>query len=217
MARADENHELEELYRILMDGCLDFVPRGEHHLRGVYTFVSERHPDLCDDRYLCSASCKSGYSSPEWQHVVRAVLKNVRARGGPITKGAVRGRWIFGPLTAAQAEPRTTAVEGRVLLRLHKVKERRPAIVRAKKCAVRAATGRLMCEACDFDFASVYGPLGDGFAECHHRIPLAELDGETHTQPEDLAIVCANCHRMLHRSRPMLSVEELRRVVLAWR
>jgi putative restriction endonuclease len=34
-------------------------------------------------------------------------------------------------------------------------------------------------------------------------------DGDT-TRLEDLALLCANCHRMIHRASPWLSVEELR-------
>jgi hypothetical protein len=102
--------------------------------------------------------------------------------------------------------------EGRTLLRLHRLKERNPRLVRRKKQAVLAATGRLICEVCAFDFAAVYGFLGDGFAECHHRTPLAELPGVVRTRLTDLAIVCANCHRMLHR-RPAHAVEQLRAVI----
>jgi hypothetical protein len=116
------------------------------------------------------------------------------------------------PEIAPQAPPVVSAVEGRVLLRLHKVKERKPALVRAKKQTVWAATGRLVCEVCDFDFAAVYGELGSGFAECHHNQPLAEAAAERLTTLADLAVVCANCHRMLHR-RPWRAVGELRELV----
>jgi hypothetical protein len=55
------------------------------------------------------------------------------------------------------------------------------------------------------------GDLGDGFAECHHRLPFSQLKGATDTRLEDLAILCANCHRVLHRRRGWgLSVEQLR-------
>jgi predicted HNH restriction endonuclease len=30
---------------------------------------------------------------------------------------------------------------------------------------------------------------------------------------DDLAIVCSNCHRMIHRTRPMMSVEEFRELL----
>ncbi len=102
-------------------------------------------------------------------------------------------------------------LEGRLLMRVHRARERRRS--GEKKRAVLTATGRLACEACDFDFAAVYGELGEGFAECHHKLPLAA--GERRTRLADLAIVCANCHRMLHRRSPWLLVDELRALVQA--
>src|SRR5437868_6260057 len=119
MARADGNHALEELYRDLMDRRFDFMPRGEHHLRRVYQGVKERHSELCDDSYLCSASCRDGTNSPEWQHVVRAVLKNIQSRGGPVTKGRSHGLWVFGASGNAPELSEEVIREGRRLLKLH--------------------------------------------------------------------------------------------------
>jgi 5-methylcytosine-specific restriction protein A len=65
--------------------------------------------------------------------------------------------------------------EGRVLTRLHKMRERNARLVKRKKEKVLKDTGRLACEVCGFDFAEVYGSLGNGFAECHHTVPLADL------------------------------------------
>jgi predicted HNH restriction endonuclease len=106
--------------------------------------------------------------------------------------------------------------EGKTLLKLHRLRERKPRLVRRKKQSVLSASGRLACEVCSFDFVAIYGPLGDGFAECHHRSPLAALPDVTTTRLSDLAIVCANCHRMLHR-RPYYKVEQLRELVLRQR
>jgi len=105
--------------------------------------------------------------------------------------------------------------EGRLLTRLHKRKERSRKAIEQKKKHVLQETGKLICEACDFDFVHVYGTqLGEGFAECHHTFPVSELTPNHRTRLVDLAIVCANCHRMLHRSRPtMLSVLELRTII----
>jgi len=111
------------------------------------------------------------------------------------------------------SSPEEEFPEGRVLTRLHKVRERNAQLVKRKKEAVRAKTGKLACEACGFDFAEKYGKLGDGFAECHHTVPVSELDHENKTKLSDLAIVCSNCHSMLHRARPVLTVEALRAVV----
>lgn len=103
--------------------------------------------------------------------------------------------------------------EGKILTRLHKRKERNRKAVNGKKKKVIQETGKLICEVCGFDFAEFYGNLGVGFAECHHIVPISELSEGHKTRLSDLAIVCANCHRMLHKSRPMLSVEELTEVI----
>lgn len=68
--------------------------------------------------------------------------------------------------------------------------------------------GRLECEVCGFDFATRYGDLGTGFIEAHHILPLAAA-GPATTRLADLALVCSNCHRMLHRAKPWMTPEEL--------
>ncbi len=107
--------------------------------------------------------------------------------------------------------------EGRLLTRLHIARERNAQACRRKKQSVLKETGRLSCECCSFDFVKAYGDLGREFAECHHRTPLAELKEGTRTKLVDLSIVCSNCHRMLHRTGNVLSVEDLRLLVDARR
>jgi 5-methylcytosine-specific restriction protein A len=70
--------------------------------------------------------------------------------------------------------------------------------------------GRLQCEGCSFDFAQTYGDRGQGFMEAHHTRPVHELDPDHVTRLADLALVCANCHRMIHARRPWLTLPELR-------
>ena len=103
--------------------------------------------------------------------------------------------------------------EGKFLTRLHKYKERHSEVAKKKKVKVLNENGVLVCEVCDFDFVKIYGPLGDGFAECHHLVPVSALEPGHLTRFEDLAIVCSNCHSMLHRSHPMFSVVELRNLI----
>jgi len=55
-----------------------------------------------------------------------------------------------------------------------------------------------------------YGDHGDGFIECHHTKPVSELQVGEKTKLSDLALVCSNCHRMIHRKRPWLSVDGIR-------
>lgn len=66
------------------------------------------------------------------------------------------------------------------------------------------------CEACGFDFQETYGDLGKHYIEAHHIEPLSGRDGVNEpTSIDDFAMLCANCHRMVHRRTPCLTVEEL--------
>jgi 5-methylcytosine-specific restriction protein A len=105
------------------------------------------------------------------------------------------------------------APEGRLLSQYHRSRERaRGLVLRKKEHAIRSGKA-LACEVCDFCFATQYGERGVGFIECHHRQPLSSLSPGTPTKVADLALVCSNCHSMLHRGNPWPSVEELRRAL----
>ena len=68
------------------------------------------------------------------------------------------------------------------------------------------------CCVCGFNFEAVYGQLGANYIEVHHLKPIADIGEEYLIDPiKDLRPVCANCHRMLHKQRPPLSVEDLRK------
>lgn len=102
--------------------------------------------------------------------------------------------------------------EGKVLYRIHKSRERSSKAVGAAKQAA-AARGDLRCSVCGFDFEKTYGKLGKGFIECHHVKPISEYRKGEATRIEDLALVCPNCHRMLHRHKPLLNPAELRELM----
>ena len=75
-----------------------------------------------------------------------------------------------------------------------------------------AHDNRLFCEVpgCGFDFEATYGELGNGFAEVHHLDPMRAMPHEgAIVTTEDLAVVCANCHRMIHRNGACRSLHEL--------
>jgi predicted HNH restriction endonuclease len=82
--------------------------------------------------------------------------------------------------------------------------------------AYYASQGALQCEVCGFSFERTYGDLGRGFIEIHHKKPIFCLDGQGIEQAiaraiRDVAALCANCHRIVHRKRnAVLSIEELR-------
>ncbi|ODP38483.1 HNH endonuclease [Sphingomonas turrisvirgatae] len=101
------------------------------------------------------------------------------------------------------------AQEGGVVLRLHKRYERDRKLVAEKVKAAKAA-GPLACEVCSFDFGQAYGELGTDFIEVHHLTPVHAIPPGEKTKLSDLALLCANCHRMAHRRRVPLTVQELR-------
>lgn len=120
--------------------------------------------------------------------------------------------WDFGFQNLLDVEDNTGAaivVEGAASMKLVKVYERdRGARLR---CVNR--WGR-KCFVCNFEFEKVYGELGKGFIHVHHLKPLSEQGGEYNLDPEqDLRPVCPNCHAMLHRSVPALTIEELQRQI----
>lgn len=117
--------------------------------------------------------------------------------------------------TIGSSDAKWEASEGGILIRLHKLRERDRSLVARKRAQVLRETGELKCEACGFSFLDTYGSIGEGYIECHHRRPLHELVARAVTKLKDLAVVCANCHRMLHRSRPAVTVEKLRSKVFS--
>ena len=104
--------------------------------------------------------------------------------------------------------------EGRSFARRHLIRERDPR-ARARKIAqARRTLGHVRCDTCGFDFETTYGERGNDFIECHHRNPLSVV-GPTTTALSDLALLCSNCHRMIHRFRPWLTVEQLAELIQA--
>lgn len=65
------------------------------------------------------------------------------------------------------------------------------------------------CIVCGFNFQDAYGDLGAGLIEVHHLDPIAQSGGKHRVDPiRDLRPVCANCHTIIHRSTPPLTIAE---------
>ncbi|MFT5725906.1 MAG: hypothetical protein ACI8PB_000022 [Desulforhopalus sp.] len=106
-----------------------------------------------------------------------------------------------------------TYTEGKEKFVTHKSYERNPQLSKKKKETVLNDEGYLSCEACGFDFYKIYGERGYGFIECHHNKPVSEMDGESDVLLADLSLLCSNCHRMIHRVKPWMSVKQLRSIL----
>ena len=72
------------------------------------------------------------------------------------------------------------------------------------------------CRACGLQFTDLYGPLGQEFIEVHHLRPLASLAVDAAVRydlREDYAVLCANCHRMIHRLPDVSDLEALQAII----
>jgi 5-methylcytosine-specific restriction enzyme A len=113
-------------------------------------------------------------------------------------------------LADAELDEDVEAQEGRVLMRMHRFRERDPGLRKRKKDAVLRGSGRLDCEACGFNFRDRYGDHAGDFIEVDHLVQLSDLPAHTKTKLEDLALLCSNCHRMVHRQRTCLTLAALK-------
>jgi len=118
---------------------------------------------------------------------------------------------------AASANALVTKVarEGRLVLALRRHRHREQSLRRTKLRETLKRTRRLVCEVpgCGFDFASKYGVLGKAFAEVHHKKPLSSSDETRETRLRDLAVVCSNCHRIIHRDGGFRTLQEVGRCI----
>lgn len=104
--------------------------------------------------------------------------------------------------------------EGESRIVIHIKKERNQKLVKLAKEKWSAQHNHdIKCIVCSFSFYKTYGRIGQGFIEAHHVVPLSKLDGSITIKTEDLVPVCANCHRILHRKDPLLTMDELHQII----
>ncbi|RVT86242.1 HNH endonuclease [Inhella crocodyli] len=134
--------------------------------------------------------------------LVRQLATQIRAQAGDASVAA----------EAATAEDDEEFSEGRVLTAAHKVRERSPAL-RRKVLKARRAIGPLVCECCARPPLTADASIAEAEFECHHKLPLSQTNA-TKTKASDVALLCASCHRLIHRlmqtRRGWASVEDLR-------
>jgi 5-methylcytosine-specific restriction enzyme A len=86
--------------------------------------------------------------------------------------------------------------EGRLLTQSHMRRERSPGL---RKALLKKRQGdSLHCDVCEEAYAALPPELRAAAFEAHHIVPIASV-GEGVTRLVDVALLCATCHRLLHR------------------
>jgi 5-methylcytosine-specific restriction enzyme A len=123
------------------------------------------------------------------------------------------GGWIADDdiLREGQADGAADSLEQAKRYRQHRAIERQPKHSKLvkKKLGTR-------CMGCLFELRELYGPVAAGFIEAHHLIPLSNLDDDTviRFDPErHFAVLCPNCHRIIHRMDDCSDIDALRTLV----
>lgn len=97
------------------------------------------------------------------------------------------------------AIPAGEAWEGERKLRAHYRRERSDNLRNKKLAEVRRLHGKCVCALCGEDGFSKYpADLGNRIFEVHHLAPLSSVVSPVRTTLEDVAVLCASCHRAVH-------------------
>ncbi|MBM3330987.1 hypothetical protein FJY68_03940 [candidate division WOR-3 bacterium] len=149
----------------------------------------------------------------------RRVEWNATFRPIPLKLGAEQ--WTVLPLNDSQlrslgvaertatARSRTMeAREGEVYRSEIQFRKRNSALIAAKKMH-----SDYRCEVCGMHYGERYGDTGRDYIVAHHLKPVGVRTRASVTRLSDIALVCSNCHDMLHRRIPPYSIELLRRLL----
>jgi 5-methylcytosine-specific restriction protein A len=74
------------------------------------------------------------------------------------------------------------------------------------------------CQGCDTKLSERYGPVAAGLIEAHHLRPISSLEEGvpvTYNVATDFAVLCPNCHRIIHRMPDPSDLAALRGLVLS--
>jgi predicted HNH restriction endonuclease len=105
----------------------------------------------------------------------------------------------------SESESELTFIEG----------ERRASTTTIRNAALRIHAKKrwgTACYCCGFDFGTFYSDIASGVAIVHHLDPISTANGTPRSSTtNDVRVVCANCHHVLHLEDPPMDVTALRR------
>jgi 5-methylcytosine-specific restriction enzyme A len=176
-------------------------PRTKAQRAGLDRILEAGKPDLTAEAVVLETRFRSLFTEEELAEAARRI--------GRFREESKRVRRERERLYPDELEPGRTYTEGAKRQVRVNAYERDP---RARKACL--AHHGCRCAACDLSFEDRYGSLGAGFIHVHHLRPLAAKGTPESVNPtKDLAPVCPNCHAMLHRKNPPLTIQALRKAI----
>ena len=198
--------------------CQDFLKQTEKELKKypikeihlkVWNEFFRKNPEL-------NINPKIDFEQVDWNwltqdlhlFVYRNILNLYKPKNEILTKKSIEIQEEFEPIS----------IEGQSKLAVHMRYERDSNLIKKIKEKALLSNPMLNCEVCGFSFFEKYGLLGQGFIEAHHLKPLNETK-ETKTTKDDIALVCSNCHKMIHKgiskleNNTILTIDELKEII----
>lgn len=175
--------------------------------------LRQHFPQLEEALAAHSAVVRRGVNTTDIRTAADEVIRVKFERFGPSNAGSARALLAVEAMPPVSAED-VTGTEGRMLVRLHRYKERDRHFSRRVRERYKAqGDGLLTCQACGATPSAKYGDAGDRAMEAHHKVPIEELQPDSEVRIEDMAMLCANCHRVVHSRKPCFTVEELQELL----
>ncbi len=176
--------------------------------------IAAKHPALSQAIAKHGALVMAGVNTTEIRKAADRVVDLQAGIFGMTNAGSAVVLEQVAALPPTDVEMDYVGKEGSLLTRLHVYRERdRGLMLRAKKHYKSKSGGTLLCEVCDLNPVKFYGETGERCIEAHHKVPIAQLQPDSVTRIQDMAMVCASCHRVIHSRNPCLTIPEIRYLV----
>lgn len=178
--------------------------------------IRQHSPELADAIETHVEVITQGVNSSELRNTADTLIALKTELFGLTNAGSATSLLKVNSVPEVEAEE-FSGTEGRLLTRLHIYKERdRSFAKRVRNYYRNLGGGTLSCEACGARPIDTYGDPGDRGIEAHHKIPIEQLQPDSITLVQDMAMVCATCHRVIHSRIPCLTIDEVRDLIATY-
>ena len=148
---------------------------------------------------------KKSVISKDWQNKYKQEREKVGKREITVYKSI----YSFPLEENISTQKMSQLLEGNLKTIIVNAFERNP--IARKQCLEFYGTS---CLCCGFDFYKTYGVIGQNYIHVHHIIPISKIRKNYQVDPiKDLIPLCANCHAMIHRTTPALSIDKLKEII----